>query len=369
MKKVAIGDLRPNPFRRLDEYPIQREKVEALKNSIEHTGFWKTIVGRPADGGCVEVAFGHHRLVALQELFGPDESVEIVVQDFSNESMLQMMANENMAEWGSDGWVEVETIRATIDAADRGLIKLPEVGDRGPRQKTAQNSVQFCRATIARFLGWTRRAQGARIQPDFKCEVAFDAIEAMDDDLINPADLRGLPRYKIRELVLGARSVRKAELDVAEQNRRDAERARELAESAETAAEQRRLERRAELHEHQAAQHRAVAESKTKQFVEQAAAIAHSGKGKHEEIRELARSMAPPTQRTKKVPDVSGLADQLAKKLANVLNGDDGLSSQLALLAEFRGELAKGSARELVRAATLLRLRLEEKIVKVFDVD
>ena len=32
LQSVAVNQLKPNPFRRLDEYPIIREKVDALSN-------------------------------------------------------------------------------------------------------------------------------------------------------------------------------------------------------------------------------------------------------------------------------------------------------------------------------------------------
>jgi hypothetical protein len=40
LKLVRIKNLKPNPFRRTTEYPIQRKKVDALKESIESTEFW-----------------------------------------------------------------------------------------------------------------------------------------------------------------------------------------------------------------------------------------------------------------------------------------------------------------------------------------
>src|SRR5262245_59885635 len=116
LRQVAIEDLRPNPFRRLEEYPILRDKVDALKQSIDTVGFWESIIGRPVDVECVEIAFGHHRLQAIQEMYPPDHRVTNIVLDLSNEDMIRMMAMENLKEWGWTGWVEVETIRATIEA-------------------------------------------------------------------------------------------------------------------------------------------------------------------------------------------------------------------------------------------------------------
>jgi hypothetical protein len=40
------------------------------------------------------------------------------------------MADENLSEWGSNGWVKIETIRATIDAYGRGLITLPPIPEK-----------------------------------------------------------------------------------------------------------------------------------------------------------------------------------------------------------------------------------------------
>src|SRR5262245_53893149 len=105
LKLVRIKDLRPNPFRNLEDYPIHREKVDALKESIASTEFWGTICGRPAGGDAVEIAFGHHRLAALKELMGGTDGVEIIVRKYTNEQMLKMMARENMEEWGTSAWV------------------------------------------------------------------------------------------------------------------------------------------------------------------------------------------------------------------------------------------------------------------------
>jgi len=47
--KYQLKDVRPNPFRRSEKYPILKEKVEELVESIETTGFWENIVGREVD--------------------------------------------------------------------------------------------------------------------------------------------------------------------------------------------------------------------------------------------------------------------------------------------------------------------------------
>jgi hypothetical protein len=39
--------------------------------------------------------------------------------------MLKMMANENLAEYDSDGWAEIETVRVTIAELEHEGAKVP----------------------------------------------------------------------------------------------------------------------------------------------------------------------------------------------------------------------------------------------------
>lgn len=78
---------------------ISEEKVEALVRSYETIGFWDgSIQGRPhpEERGCVEIAFGHHRLEAARRK--GLKQIGIVVSDRSNDDMMRMMADENRRE-------------------------------------------------------------------------------------------------------------------------------------------------------------------------------------------------------------------------------------------------------------------------------
>jgi ParB-like chromosome segregation protein Spo0J len=118
--KVKIKDLQPNPFRNTEHYPINREKVESLKASIQETTFWDNILARKADGK-FQLAYGHHRLKALQEL-GTKE-IDIPVKDLDDTTMLKIMANENMEEWGSNPSIIKETVRVAKGYLDGELDK------------------------------------------------------------------------------------------------------------------------------------------------------------------------------------------------------------------------------------------------------
>ena len=111
--KVRIRDLKPNPFRDMKNYPIDEEKVNSLANSINETGFWDNILGRETPGGCVEIAYGHHRLKALQKALTSQDEIDIPVKDLTDEHMLRIMAEENNDYYATDIAVIDETIRVT----------------------------------------------------------------------------------------------------------------------------------------------------------------------------------------------------------------------------------------------------------------
>ena len=118
--KIKVSEIKPNPFRNFEHYPIDKAKVETLKASIQETTFWDNILVRQRNGN-YELAYGHHRWIALGEL-GINE-IDIPVRDLSDSVMLKMMANENMDQWGSQPFVIYATVRAVRDYLDSELVK------------------------------------------------------------------------------------------------------------------------------------------------------------------------------------------------------------------------------------------------------
>ena len=110
--KIQVSKLQPNPFRRMDEYPIDREKVESLKSSIKDTSFWDNILARKSNGQ-FQIAYGHHRLVALKAL--KVKEVDIPVRDLDDGMMIKIMANENRDTYKANRAVMVETVRVARD--------------------------------------------------------------------------------------------------------------------------------------------------------------------------------------------------------------------------------------------------------------
>lgn len=131
---VRLCDINPNPFRNMDRYPIDREKVEELKESIRTTGFWDNVVCRRV-GGRVEQAYGHHRLVAAREELGEKAKIEVPIKDLDDTAMLKIMARENSETWKNSPIIDMETLRAVVLAYASGKIELGKVGKITPKDR------------------------------------------------------------------------------------------------------------------------------------------------------------------------------------------------------------------------------------------
>jgi hypothetical protein len=166
--KFKIADIQPNPFRHMDRYPIRRDKVKALRESMRTTDFWDNVVARVDSYGKPQIAYGHHRLVALREEYAPDHEVSLIVRDLDDTHMLQVMARENLEEWGTSAAVEHETVRAVVEAYAKGQIKLPAPPSsvqRGLRfapsfvepsvsDRSETDGHPYTASQIGEFLGW-----------------------------------------------------------------------------------------------------------------------------------------------------------------------------------------------------------------------
>ena len=211
---VAIKDIKPNPFRHLDRYPINEEKVETLRESIRTTEFWDNIVARKANGS-VEIAYGHHRLKALRLEYDEDHKVNLIIRNLDDGTMIQIMARENMDEWESNVLVEQETIRATIQAFADDRIQFETLPkdtrqnylryapsflnvrpDVGPRRVYTMNS-------LGKFLGWLTKPEKSHKQgkPTRRLERSIKALELIERGVLAEDDFAGLGGHAAWEMI------------------------------------------------------------------------------------------------------------------------------------------------------------------------
>lgn len=273
MPKYAVKDIQPNPFRHIERYPIRREKVAVLRESMRSTGFWDNIVARLSNGK-PEIAYGHHRLVALREEFGPRHKVDLAIRDLHDDTMLQIMARENMEEWGTSAAVEHETVRAVVEAYAEGRVDLPSPPSNVPKQQIryAPSFVSgasgraparpYIGQTLAEFLGWVEPKGKAQD----KVNNALAALEFIEEGVLKESDFEGLSTKEAEAVIDEARRARSARETAARLHRQEAERAEREARDAErrqAAAERLRAKREAEAERARdaAARRRAAAEA------------------------------------------------------------------------------------------------------------
>lgn len=210
-KQYRVGDIRPNPFRDIANYPYVEDKIEALRASYRNTSVWPTIVARFRDGA-PELAFGHHRVEAARQEFGDDGRIPLNIEDLDDAAMLKMMANENMTEYVAAASVTQETVRQVVLAYGEGRIELET-----PHDKTSASQLRYAPSflmdarrpdaahpynamTVAAFLGWG----------ETKVKEAVGALEEVERGTFQAADFRTMTQKQARAAVVGVRSAVRA---------------------------------------------------------------------------------------------------------------------------------------------------------------
>lgn len=254
MALYAIKDIKPNPFRHIERYPIHRDKVAKLRESLRQTGFWDNVVARSHDGKA-EIAYGHHRLVALKEEYGPNHRVDLIIRNLSDEKMIQIMAQENMQEWESDAAVIHETVRAVVEAFGKGLIKLrpAEEGEQHVRKDQLRYAPSFIPGSVpdgvlmpytaqsvGEFLGWVK-ASGVR---DDRVSMSLAALQFIEEGLLKESDFDGLTMGQAEAVITEARKARTRREAAARVHQMQAEQAAREAEAAARRREEAERERR-----------------------------------------------------------------------------------------------------------------------------
>ena len=260
---VPLSKIRDNPHRDKKRNPIDQEKVEQLKESIDTTGFWKGIYGRRV-GGFVEIAYGHNRVEAAR-LAGL-EAIPVEVEDLSDADMLMRMTRENLR---GELLVCLEAVNAAVKAYGTGVVKF-EIPDPKTRKDNLRYAPSFIPGkpsvdlgsthpytadTLARFLG------GIYVFPDkhaqFSVRAALGVLEMEErkvkgfSDRILQAKSSGQDEDGGR--YLGAKKIIQIVSDVKQREVKIAERvAKTKEEVAQADAEQRRVQ--AEARARQAAE-------------------------------------------------------------------------------------------------------------------
>src|SRR5262245_20019782 len=133
---IAIELLKPNPYRNLETYPWDEDKITALMRSYKEIGIFTGITVRPMKDGNFEKWFGHHRQEAAERM--GFKAIPVIVEDATDEQMIKAMAHENGEDYSSDFLIQLNTWEGGIQFLRASRAENPEALD------------------IARLLGMTR---------------------------------------------------------------------------------------------------------------------------------------------------------------------------------------------------------------------
>ena len=176
--RVKLKDIKKNPFRNFDIYPIREDKVFRLMESIRATTFWGGLVGRKKDGK-VEIAYGHHRLDALKKMFDEDPEIDIVIRDFSDPDMMKLMSRENAEEWACPIAAIDDAVKAVRDYLMANRDSLRQLLSSTPNE---DKRLRIGARVIAKFMGkkeGTVRLSLERLNPIERGELDREALYLM----------------------------------------------------------------------------------------------------------------------------------------------------------------------------------------------
>ena len=91
-KMVPMDLIDANPWRNLEDFPLEQNRLDALKASMADTGVWPRIMVREV-GGRYQQVFGHHQFDVMED-FGIDKA-DVFITDMTDLEMKQALGHEN----------------------------------------------------------------------------------------------------------------------------------------------------------------------------------------------------------------------------------------------------------------------------------
>jgi hypothetical protein len=250
--RVALKDLKPNPFRNFKVDPINDDVVEGLKQSIKENpaGFWGGIVARKCNGH-YELAFGHHRVRAAMAAGIREDDVK-VVSEISDAEMIRMYANENATQRGNTG----TALAGTVASATKFLLKGLFTGTIADRDFTSRFSLDETQRQLNRdglgepIVSWFLGNVPGVNRNTVKQQLATLKASGDYDEIVSQvkAEIEAENKEALKALAKQEEEQRKATEAalLAEQRAKEAEERRKEAVKAERAAKEEAAKRRAE---------------------------------------------------------------------------------------------------------------------------
>jgi chromosome segregation ATPase len=262
--KIALKDIKPNPYRNLERYPLDQPHVDELVASIKATeaGFWDNVLVRKV-GDKYELAYGHHRLEAAKQA-GLKEA-DFIVKKLSDEEMLKIMYLENKQDRVRKPFISLmESVEAAVKAIAQGtiLVSIPNeakitsvrlapsfrtnpivsrTSEGVPPSGTPTDGVPYNTPSLAIFLGETKK-HGDSETANEAISAVINALELMERKALTRREVEAIPTLDALQRRVGEAQ---RELEQRERQRlarqRDEEALAEAAKRVKEAQEKRKL--------------------------------------------------------------------------------------------------------------------------------
>jgi ParB-like chromosome segregation protein Spo0J len=192
MQAVKLNDIQSNPFRNSESYRYIEPKIDSLMESMLKTSYWENIMARKLADGTIQISYGHHRIEAIRRMVADamakndqspyyyfardimEKGVKLNVRsakELPDEMMLQILAQENKADWVDSAEntcmtiLQVKSHIETILKASKNVDEfLKKIGGKSNIKMNAQSFGRFKNngigaSTVAQFLGdtWSRQ--------------------------------------------------------------------------------------------------------------------------------------------------------------------------------------------------------------------
>jgi len=177
-QNVELKEIEDNPFREKSAYVYDNGKIDELAESMADTSYWENMLARKTKDGRIQLAYGHHRLMALKKLVEEGmlryKEIKLNVRperELTDERMLKIFVQENKDTWGEipqNLCMSVLQLQAhltgILDASKDKDEFIKRIGDAGAlkiddRAFTRAKNTGVGATMISQFLGdtWSRQ--------------------------------------------------------------------------------------------------------------------------------------------------------------------------------------------------------------------
>jgi len=190
VEKVKLRDIVPNPF---GDIPLNEEAVEQLATQFKSRHYHNHIVGRRRPDGKVEIAYGHHRKAALEEVHGKGHEIEVEVSDLTDEDMIKELAGDNDFSFKLTPRKFDAVVRAARNILQAHPDKLRETLSSEIQDNSRERIRNGARA-IAEFLHKKKISQ---------VRLSLERVNAIDGGVVHADALYLMPNLYLADMFIG----------------------------------------------------------------------------------------------------------------------------------------------------------------------